>query len=586
MALIQKVEYHLDALWKEVPPPKDTGEYLAQMVSCKRIEEPVCDASLPEVRVGAPWDHTPKLGIGDLDEYHCDGIDGTSPGAAPPKGLVDRQLKDFGPKVMEAVELHSRGRLSGQRNSVRNSQHTRTSASTESTQDTDAAVMEKASSKKTGQPKSIREREEFEESRARRLIKHPLFETAFACLIFINAVTMGLEQQFVGFDTGYKLGVPGYRRTASETWPQADVLFVVAENFFGIVFTFEVILKALVFRWDFFKSLWNLYDSVIIAFWLVQNLSLLSVSLHPMILRLARMGRLLRLLRFAKAFQVFDVLHLLVHSMMACMTALLWSIVFLLLVMIGTSIVMIHLMQEHLADEAIALDQRLLLYTYFGNFSNGLFSMYELTMGNWVPIARCIVDNVGDLYMIFFVAYRTLVGFAVLKVITAIFNSETFRVASSDDGIMMMHKERQIATHTRRMEKLLIEGDESQDGYLSLDEFQDLLSDPRVKKWLVAQEIEVKDVALAFKMIDDSGDGRVSAEELVRGFARLKGTARSMDMVSIIHAFHRLEVMMDRIEEKVQNPTSQCGGLGDPLQAQKRMSMVLKNNVSGAMNFK
>eukprot|EP00929_Paragymnodinium_shiwhaense_P050578 TRINITY_DN25461_c0_g1_i3.p1 TRINITY_DN25461_c0_g1~~TRINITY_DN25461_c0_g1_i3.p1 ORF type:complete len:619 (-),score=99.82 TRINITY_DN25461_c0_g1_i3:411-2267(-) len=439
--------------------------------------------------------------------------------------------------------------------------------------------MQKVNSKASSK---IRHSEVKFHSWAERCIRHPLFESIFAVLIFVSAVSMGLEQQYQGFDLAYKMSIPGYR-PAEETWPHARSLFLVAENFFGVVFTLEVVLKLVVLRVEFFRSFWNLYDTTIILFWIIQNLTLFAISVDPLVLRLARMCRLLRLLRFVKAFQVFDVLHLLVHSLLACMTALMWSMVFLMLVMIGTSIIMIYLLEDEVQNPNIPIDQRLLLYKYFGNFSNGLFSMYELTMGNWVNISRCVVDNVSEWFILFFVIYRTLVGFAVLKVITAIFNSETFRISQSDDAIMVMHKERQIAIHTRRMQALLLEGDESEDGYLSLEEFKDLLGDPRVLKWLAAQEIEVKDISLAFKMIDESGDGRISPEELVRGFSRLKGAARSIDIVTIMHAFHRLEVMMDRLEARVDNAALQdCREeVAAATGTSKRLSMVLKNNVSG-----
>eukprot|EP00929_Paragymnodinium_shiwhaense_P058474 TRINITY_DN2927_c0_g1_i1.p1 TRINITY_DN2927_c0_g1~~TRINITY_DN2927_c0_g1_i1.p1 ORF type:complete len:623 (+),score=91.87 TRINITY_DN2927_c0_g1_i1:97-1965(+) len=383
----------------------------------------------------------------------------------------------------------------------------------------------------------------------RRLILSPVFESAFACLIFFNAICMGLEQQYMGFDAGYRLRLPGYGRNAKETWPVAETALFIAETFFGVVFTVEVVAKVVVFRIDFFKSLWNIYDSVIIVCWLVQNLSVFDIFLPPLVMRLARMGRLLRLLRFAKAFQVFDVLHLLVRSMMACMPALLWSMLFLSVLMMGTAILLVYLLQQECENPAISEEGRLLMFTYFGNFTKGMFSVYELTMGNWVPISRTVIENVSDWYMFFFLSYRTLVGFAVLKVITAIFNAETFRITQSDDGIMLLHKERQITMHTKRMEELLVEGDKSQDGHLSLDEFEDLVKDEHVHKWLAAQEIELKDVELAFKMIDVSGDNRVSAEELVRGLARLKGAARSVDVVTLMHAFRRLEVIMDRIDD-------------------------------------
>eukprot|EP00929_Paragymnodinium_shiwhaense_P017102 TRINITY_DN12603_c0_g2_i2.p1 TRINITY_DN12603_c0_g2~~TRINITY_DN12603_c0_g2_i2.p1 ORF type:complete len:523 (+),score=93.28 TRINITY_DN12603_c0_g2_i2:140-1708(+) len=324
-----------------------------------------------------------------------------------------------------------------------------------------------------------------------RCVASPTIESIFAVLIFANAVVMGFEQQYWGMDAGYRLQARGAVRPAKEVWPYAEVLFDVAENFFGLVFTAEVVVKAMVLRCEFVKSAWNIYDSLVISCWIIGKLGSMNIAINPQVLRLARMVRLLRILRFVKAFQIFDVLNLLVRSMIACMAALLWSAVFLALVMMGVAILLVYLLQEQCENEAIPLEERMQLYKYFGTFANGMFSMFELTMGNFVPISRLVIVSVNEWYMLFFIAYKTLVGFAVMKVITAIFNAETFRITQSDDDIMLLHKERQVAMHSARMHRLLCEGDVSRDGFLSLEEFQDLMCDQKIRKWLLAQEIEL-----------------------------------------------------------------------------------------------
>eukprot|EP00929_Paragymnodinium_shiwhaense_P123291 TRINITY_DN9697_c0_g1_i1.p1 TRINITY_DN9697_c0_g1~~TRINITY_DN9697_c0_g1_i1.p1 ORF type:complete len:402 (-),score=64.15 TRINITY_DN9697_c0_g1_i1:73-1278(-) len=383
----------------------------------------------------------------------------------------------------------------------------------------------------------------------KRFINHPATELVFAGLIFFNALCMGLEQQYYSLDVAYRLQLTGSTQSAEDTWPYAERTLVAVEFGFGVAFTLEVILKIAIYRRDFHRSWWNLYDSAIISCWLIQSLDIFSVFMPPMVLRLVRAGRLLRLLRFAKAFQVFDVLHLLVRSLLACMTALMWSALFLLIVMMGAAILMVYMLQAECENEAIPLEGRLQLYSYFGSFTRGFFSLYELTMGNPIPISRAVIEHVSEWYMIVFILYRTFVGFAVLKVVTAIFNAETFRVTQTDDDIMLMHKERQIAIHAKRMQQLLLEGDDSQDGYLNMEEFQNLLADKRVKKWLLAQEVEVHHVRAAFEMIDASGDGRICPEELVRGIARLKGSARSVDVLMLMDKLSGIEALVHELEQ-------------------------------------
>eukprot|EP00929_Paragymnodinium_shiwhaense_P067691 TRINITY_DN34036_c0_g1_i1.p1 TRINITY_DN34036_c0_g1~~TRINITY_DN34036_c0_g1_i1.p1 ORF type:complete len:563 (+),score=59.67 TRINITY_DN34036_c0_g1_i1:106-1794(+) len=392
--------------------------------------------------------------------------------------------------------------------------------------------------------KRIRDHDPVQTSRAKRIFTSPTFESVLAGLILFNAICLGLEQQYQGIDTGYKLKAPGANRPAREVWPRAESFFLMMELFFGVLFTAEAIAKVAVFRWEFFKSLWNLYDSLIIACWMVQGLSILDVPTDPLMLRMALIGRLLRLLRFAKAFQIFDVLHLLIRSLVACLSALMWSALCLALVMMATAIFLIYMLQAELENDSIPLEERLKLYKYFGTFTNGLFSMYEITMGGWVGITRTVVDTAGDGYILFFVVYRTIVGFAVLSVINSIFNAETLRITQSDDEVLLLHKEREMAANVRRVRRLMLEADGSNDGVISFEEFMVVIQDPAIKRWLLAQGIAITDVDLAFRMIDESGDGRLSVEELVRGLDKLKGVASNADVIAITHALSRVETLL------------------------------------------
>eukprot|EP00929_Paragymnodinium_shiwhaense_P103171 TRINITY_DN6648_c0_g2_i1.p1 TRINITY_DN6648_c0_g2~~TRINITY_DN6648_c0_g2_i1.p1 ORF type:complete len:652 (-),score=77.51 TRINITY_DN6648_c0_g2_i1:72-2027(-) len=388
-------------------------------------------------------------------------------------------------------------------------------------------------------------------TRLRWWVHSPAFELGFAVLICINTIVMACQLQYSGIDIGNALGFPTYDEPARAVWPGALRAFYWLELAFGSVFTIEVCTKLIAERLEFIRSLWNYYDVLIISFWLVQLISDLNFAISPMLMRLARVARLMRLLRFVRAFQVFDVLNLLVHSLKACMSAFFWSMVLLLLVMCICALGISWALEPIFEDPSRSLEMKHDLFRYFGTFTRGILSMYEITLGNWVPITRFLTDEVSEMYSLLVLLYRTFVGFAVLKVIGGIFLLETFRVAASNDEIMIMQRERAVRKHSQRMMTLLREADESDDGFLSLQEFRDILDDGRVQKWLAAQEIEVKDADLVFQMVDDEGDQRLSPEELVRGFARLKGPAKSMDLVAVIHATLRVEQRIVDLMESV-----------------------------------
>merc|ERR1719326_1446542 len=90
------------------------------------------------------------------------------------------------------------------------------------------------------------------------------------------------------------------------------------------------------------------------------------------------------------------------------------------------------------------------------------------------------------------------------------------------------------------MDRLFEEADESGDGFISLEEFENITSDPRMKTWLTAMDFEVSNAKLVFELIDD-GDRKLSATELAQGVHRLKGSARSIDMITLKSICQRIE---------------------------------------------
>jgi len=63
---------------------------------------------------------------------------------------------------------------------------------------------------------------------------------------------------------------------------------------------------------------------------------------------------------------------------------------------------------------------------------------------------------------------------------------------------------------------------------------QSLVGNQKVEAWLTQLELEVHDVNLLFRLLDN-GDGSVSYEEFLDNAIRLKGQARSADVIALLH---------------------------------------------------
>jgi len=208
--------------------------------------------------------------------------------------------------------------------------------------------------------------------------------------------------------------------------------------------------------------------------------------------------------------------------------------------MLSSGLVFNFMLEPFILDTSQPTQARMDIYERFGSFSRAFTTMLEMTLGNWVPPTRMLIEHVSEWYAPVLRVYVCVINFAVIQVVRSVFIHETFNVASMDCDIMIMQQEQKIQKHATNMEILFAEADESGDGYVTLEEFEQITTDPRVKSWLAAMDFDVSDARLVFELIDD-GDQKLSATELAQGVRRLKGTARSIDMISLQNVCRRIE---------------------------------------------
>jgi len=217
-----------------------------------------------------------------------------------------------------------------------------------------------------------------------------------------------------------------------------------------------------------------------------------------------------------------------------------------------------QLLETYVLDEANPLDKRLEVFMFYGTFARTMLTMFEITLGNYMPPCRALVENVNEFYMLFSLAHKLVIGFSVVAVITGVFIQETFKVATTDDKIMVMSKERASKTHKAKMDALFNYADEDGDGYLDPSEYEQVLSDPEVMTWLAAMELDVRDKANLFRLLDTNKDGKISRQELIEGVSRLKGGARSIEMVSVQNTNYELvNIIKAILAKEVKSPPAE-----------------------------
>ena len=358
------------------------------------------------------------------------------------------------------------------------------------------------------------------------------FEIFFGGLIVLNAIVLAIQRQFQGDQCAYLLEYPGSYDPNVE-WPFGEEAFVMLEWFFGIIVNCEVLLKVIVLRRSFFTdTLWNSFDLIISMIWCLDRLSFVFLQLNPTILRMARMARLMRVVRLLRWLTLLDTLVLLVKSIKASTSVLIWALLLMGIVISLVAMTVGSILEPIILDPEEDLDRRKMLYEEWGSYTRSMVTMFEITLANWGPPLRRLMDNVNEWWALFLLGYKLTIGFAVVQVIISTFIQQTFKTASRDEEIMIKEKASASKAHEKNFKMLFQKLDESGDGELTVEEFQSAMEDWRVQTWFAAIEVPPEEARTLFGMLDD-GDGSIRLEEFVAGVKSLKGNARGSDMLML-----------------------------------------------------
>jgi hypothetical protein len=390
-----------------------------------------------------------------------------------------------------------------------------------------------------------------------KLVESFAFEVFFAILITAQTVVMATESQYIGDSISHSLFEE--HTNAGGVWPGADIVYSVFSWFFGIIFGLEICLKMLGLRRRFWRDAWNWLDTIIVLCWVAQT-SLewyfpVNFGVDPEVLRIMRLARLVRLVRLVRTVQGFDAIYVITTALQGSLPVLAWSCVVLLVFQSLMALLLQKLLADvYFTDSSQPVEQRQEVFIYFGTFTRAVFSMYEITLANWPPVSRVLAENVSQWFMLFAVVHKLTIGFALIGILNGVLLQETFKVASTDDRIMVRQKEKATNMHAKKMHLLFRSADSSGNGLLDLQEFREVLREPGVKTWLAAMELDAGEDADNLFSLLDKENGQVSADALIKGMARLKGSARSIDMVSLMHEVKQLQEQLLAVKTAGSTP--------------------------------
>jgi len=351
------------------------------------------------------------------------------------------------------------------------------------------------------------------------------FETIVAFCIVLNALMIGVQTNH-----------------ASAVWhmnEETPAAFDIIDKVFCVIFTVEITLRIFAFGSIFFVMSgwhWNIFDLVLVAMQLVDEaLSFLfafesSVSLS--FTRVLRGLRVVRLVRLVRVLRLIRELRTIVVSIANSMKSLLWTIVLLLFLVYVVGVVFTQMVNEHgKAHPEQMVDSDQPLVKFYGSVPRTLFTLYEATMGgvDWDDVCRPLMDQISPWVGIIFALYIAFTVLAVMNVVTGVFVESALQSAMADRDVDLV----------TRLRELFMRTDADLSGVISWSEFQSNLDQPEMKFFFRSIDLDLSEARGLFRLLDVDESGEIDAEEFVMGCLRLRGNARSIDLVTIMNESRR-----------------------------------------------
>lgn len=203
------------------------------------------------------------------------------------------------------------------------------------------------------------------------------FQAAITTIIVLNSILIGLE-------------------TSRSVMQRYGTVIDVIDLTILVLFSIEILLKIFVYRFNFFKNSWNVFDFLVVA------VSLIPAAGSFSVFRALRIVRTLRLLRSVPK------LRLIIESLVKSLPSIGWIAVLLGIVFYVFSVIGVNLFGSQYPE-------------YFGNMSESIFTLFQImTLESWSSaIARPVMDGV-PFAGVYFVTFILIATYTTLNIFIAI----------------------------------------------------------------------------------------------------------------------------------------------------------------------
>jgi len=380
-----------------------------------------------------------------------------------------------------------------------------------------------------------------------RALQSHHFNTTIGLLIVLNAILIGVLSDFevqCAFDDEFDCDPI-----------VLDVLNLLNTSF-TVIFAVELAVRLCVQRLDFCRARgwqWNIADAIVVVVSLVEEATLASAGLDFKYIRLLRLSRLVRTLRIVRTLPVFCTLRTMLNAIMNSAGSLIWAMVLIWFTMFLFAVAFTQGATQYAENPSAGEDQMELLDTFFSSLGMTLLTLFMCITGglSWWEIINVLLQIHG-LFAVLFGFYISLMVLALLNIVTGIFVNDALELAQLDRDLMARFELEKREADMEKFGSIFSAVDTSKTGKVTLEEFLLHKEKSGVKALFTVLGLDVSDWIAFFEALDVGGNGELNLEDFVMGCMNLRGSAKTLDMVTLMSNNHKIQDQLHHHAESVE----------------------------------
>lgn len=386
-----------------------------------------------------------------------------------------------------------------------------------------------------------------------RLVKRYIDYVA-GVMVLLNSLVLIAELEVEGRSIAFEIDLPSGEdlRAYLPALRGIDAVFV-------LLFLVELVFRLLFERLKFCLDLANIFDGVLVLLGLIDMIISRPFTGGAVrdediaLLKLTRALKSLRAVRILRSFRFVRGLRVLVKACRCFLPSLFWSMALLAVFVAMGALTLGNTLQVYILDDTLEHEDRQWLWDHYGTSQRSSWTLYEVTFaGNWPTNARPVMEKADNIFALFFLVYITIIVFALIRVISAIFLKDTLDVVQNDAEHMVVTRLKKRNEDIAKLEGVFRAIDKSGTGLINEEQLAEILSQSAVKDYLQSMDLDVHEGRALFHILDN-GDGEVTLDEFIDGIMRCKGPARAIDQVA-------MSADMKNLDKKVNIIIQQLGG--------------------------